>query len=1030
MIVPKHYENIDVLHENTMPMRAYYIPVSPDYKEVSDVEYVVEEREKSNRIQILSGQWDFRYYDSIYRMKEDFYKTEFSWKEDENWDKIEVPGAWQMAGYDSHQYTNVRYPIPLDPPYVPHDNPCGAYIHEFDYQKEEKAPCLYLNFEGVDSCYYVWLNGEYVGYSQVSHATSEFDVTELIKTGKNRLAVLVLKWCDGTYFEDQDKFRMSGIFRDVYLLKRPKKIVYDYFIKTKIQGEEAEICVNAKGIHGFPKAECNLYNREGERIGNGLFTKEREGEYSHICRIRVQKPVMWNAEQPYLYTMTIETEQEMMVERVGIREIQVLDGVVCVNRNPIKFRGVNRHDSEPTTGSVVSIEQMRRDLKMMKQFNFNAIRSSHYPNVPYFYQLCDEYGFFVIAEADNESHGTQTQYLENSQWDNVSRRWNERIADNPDYIPVALDRTMSCVHREKNRPSVVIWSTGNECAYGCIFEESLAWTKSFDSTRLTQYESSIYHNDNREYDFSNIDIYSRMYPSIEEIEDYMKGKPKKPYLLVEYSHAMGNSSGDLEDYFEMIDRYDMLCGGFVWEWCDHGIFKGKTKNGKKIFAYGGDHGERIHDGNFCVDGLVYPDRIPHTGLHEYKNVYRPARVVSYDAQTGELVLHNYMDFVPLEEYVNLRYELTCDGMTMKNGELTIKNSILPHERGVLSLDLSIPSKGKCYLIVRYVLKEGDEFRNPGYELGFDEIALTNEDSRNQKAVSLWNGVDNGDTPPMKVKEDDTVLILYHEKFRCRYNKLSGMIDEISVNGEEVLQHPMEINIWRAPTDNDRKVKMKWLAAQYDVVHTRTYHTEYEKTKDCVIIRSSMSLCAAVVQPIMKMDVQWTIDGKGNITLSVVGKKDREFPALPRFGLRLFLKQDMQNVTYCGVGPYESYEDKHQASQYGIYHSCVKELHEDYIRPQENGSHVGCDYVQIQNSRMQFTATSMQPFSFHGSPYLQEELTRVTHNYELKESDCTEVCLDAHQCGIGSASCGPELLKKYQWNEENLEFTVKMRWEHK
>lgn len=297
---------------------------------------------------------------------------------------------------------------------------------------------------------------------------------------------------------------------------------------------------------------------------------------------------------------------------------------------PVKFKGVNRHDSDPVTGFAISLDQMKKDLQMMKQHNFNAVRSSHYPNAPYFYQLCDQYGFYVIAEADNENHGTQSQYLKDSSWENVSKRWNERISDKPEFIPATLDRTMLCVQREKNRPSIVIWSMGNECGYGCTFEEALKWTKSFDPTRLTCYESSFYRNDRRKYDYSNIDIFSRMYPSLEEIQEYMEKKPDKPFLLIEYCHAMGNGPGDLEDYFRMICQYPILCGGFVWEWCDHGIYQGKAENGKEKYLYGGDFQEEVHDGNFCMDGLVFPDRTPHTGLLEYQNVYRPARIVSYD----------------------------------------------------------------------------------------------------------------------------------------------------------------------------------------------------------------------------------------------------------------------------------------------------------------------------------------------------------------------------------------------------------------
>ncbi len=531
MIVPRHYEDLKIMHENTMPCRAYYIPAS------HEMGALVENRFSSDRVICLNGTWQFQYFESIYDLQEKFYEQGYDCS---NFTQVEVPGVWQNYGYDSHQYTNVRYPIPLDPPYVPQENPCGAYIRKFMYQKQEKAPKAYLNFEGVDSCFYVWVNGTYVGYSQVSHATSEFDVTNVLTDGENTLAVLVLKWCDGTYLEDQDKFRMSGIFRDVYLLNRPENVVYDYFTTTEIQEEQAVITVQASYRGKAVPTKFTLYDAEHREVASQVFQENTGTAYTHKTVFVVKEPNLWNPEQPYLYTLVLETEGEVITDRIGIREISVKDAVLYINGTAIKFKGVNRHDSDPVTGFVIGLEQMKKDLQMMKESNFNAVRSSHYPNVPYFYQLCDEYGFFVIAEADNESHGTQSQYLKDSSWENVSRRWNERISDNPEFIPATLDRTRLCVHREKNRPCIVIWSMGNECGYGCTFEEALKWTKGFDPTRLTCYESSFYRSDRRKYDYSNIDIFSRMYPSLEEIQEYVDKKPDKPFLLIEYCHAMGN----------------------------------------------------------------------------------------------------------------------------------------------------------------------------------------------------------------------------------------------------------------------------------------------------------------------------------------------------------------------------------------------------------------------------------------------------------------------------------------------------------
>lgn len=1014
MIVPRHYENLEILHENTMPNRSYYIPAS------KDMGSLVKDREKSDRLQMLNGNWKFTYYDSIYKLQDLFYKKEFSCS---GFDDIPVPGVWQNFGYDTHQYTNVRYPIPIDPPYVPQENPCGAYVHDFQYHKSEDAPNTYLLFEGVDSCFYVWMNGKYVGYSQVSHATSEFDVTNLMQEGENRLAVLVLKWCDGTYLEDQDKFRTSGIFRDVYLLQRPENFLFDYFTTTEIGPKSATVTIRARFLQQYVPTELTIRDRSGNVVSAGTFqAAENDDDFPYVAQLTIENPVLWNPEEPYLYTLVLKTEQETITDRIGIREIQIRDRVVYVNGVPIKFRGVNRHDSDPVVGPAIGMKHILQDLQLIKQHNFNAIRTSHYPNAPFFYQLCDEYGFFVIAEADNESHGIQTQYLKDSRWEYSATRWHERIADNPAFIPATLDRARLCVEREKNRPCIVIWSMGNECAYGCTFEEALKWTRAFDPTRLTHYESALYRNKNRQHDLSTLDLQSRMYSSVSDIHDYLESNPDKPYLLVEYCHAMGNGPGDLEDYFQLISANDLMCGGFVWEWCDHAIYKGLSEEGKAMYYYGGDHGELLHDGNFCVDGLVYPDRTPHTGLAEYKNVHRPARVMRYNEETGELVIRNYMDFVNLETYLYMTYELDCDGEIRASGNIEMTAAVPPHQEGIFHVLPEIPNKGKCYLRIRYHLKKDEALRKANDPIGFDELLLHNRDARNQNAVTMLTEK-RAETQPLTISENDQFLILENETIRYVYSKLTGLFDELRCKGKHILTKPMEINIWRAPTDNDKRLEQEWLRAQYDQSRARAYNTDYTVETDGVTIHSILSICASSVQKIAEIDAVWTIKNSGEISMKMDVKRDKEFPVLPRFGIRLFLQKSMDHITYYGLGPYESYPDKCRADYHSLFSASVPELHEDYIRPQENGSHADCDYVIASGKTQQLAAASQNTFSFQASFYSQEELTRKMHNFELVPSDDTILCLDYKQNGIGSSSCGPDLLDRYQFNEETFTFEI-------
>ena len=1002
MIVPRYYENLSVLHDNTMPARAYYIPAS------KRMDNLVEHREESDRMQLLNGTWKFQYFNSIYDIQDSFFEKNY---DTENFDEIQVPSVWQMAGYDTHQYTNIRYPFPFDPPYVPQDIPCGAYVHNFEYSRDEKASKAFLNFEGVDSCFYVWINGSYIGYSQVSHMTSEFDVTDVLQDGTNTVAVLVMKWCDGSYLEDQDKFRMSGIFRDVYILKRPKQAISDYHIKTRIEDMLAKVEIEMK-FYSPLNVKISIEDRNGAVVALGSIAEEG------TAVLEIASPELWNTENPYLYKLILETENEVIVDHIALRKIEIKDQVIYLNGQKIKFRGVNRHDSDPVTGFTISREQLTTDLTLMKQHNFNAIRSSHYPNAPFFYEMCDKYGFMVIDEADIEAHGPFMIYRKEDTDYNRFKRWNEMIADDPAWEEAIVDRVKLMVERDKNRFCIVMWSMGNESAYGCNFEKALEWTKNFDPDRITQYESARYRNYDETYDYSNLDVYSRMYPALSEIQEYLDKDGSKPFLLVEYCHSMGNGPGDFEDYFQMIQDNDKMCGGFVWEWCDHAIAHGTAENGKTIYAYGGDHGEEIHDGNFCMDGLVYPDRTVHTGLLEYKNVYRPARVISYDKESGELVLHNYMDFDDLKDYVKISYELTQDGLVISKGKLP-EVSAAPHSEGKINLKINVPESGKCYLKFIYHLKKKLPLLDEDHILGFDEIEVSKDDAK-CKLAEKWlqkTAVDS----ELQVNENDTQIHIKGREFAYTIDKRTALFTEMKFAGREYLNHPMELNIWRAPTDNDMYIKSEWKKAHYDKAYTRAYTTEVVQGKHGVKITSHASVVAETVQKILDVTITWKIEAAGKIDADIEVTKDDEFPDLPRFGVRMFLDKKLSAARYFGMGPQESYCDKHQAASHGLYQANVDDLHEDYIRPQENGSHYDCEYVELNNSRYGIVVSAENAFSFNASYYTQEELEEKTHNYELTESDSVVFCVDYALNGIGSNSCGPVVLEQYRFDDVLFRF---------
>lgn len=1007
MMIPRYYEDLSILHDNTMPMRSYYIPAS------QKMNTLIEHREDSDRFQLLNGVWKFQYYKSVYDLKEAFYRTSFNTKD---FDDITVPGVWQIAGYDSPQYTNIRYPFPFDPPYLPQDIPCGAYVRKFTYHENIDAPKIYLNFEGVDSCFFVWLNGKYTGYSQVPHATAEFDVTEFLKEGENTIAVLVLKWCDGSYLEDQDKFRMNGIFRDVYLLKRPERAIWDYHITTQIKENNAKIKLNVTFDFSIP-VSVTIEDQARAVVAAGTISDDGSIEF------KIPNPTLWNTEHPYIYTLTLQSSYETIVDYIALRTIEIRDKVIYFNGQKIKFRGVNRHDSDPETGFTVSVPQIKKDLSLMKQHNFNSIRSSHYPNAPYFYQMCDLYGFMVIEEADIEAHGPYMLYRkEDTDYDRF-KRWNEKIADDPIWKESILDRVQHMVQRDKNRFCIVMWSMGNESAYGCNFEKALRWTKKFDPCRLTQYESARYRNYDVTYDYSNLDLYSRMYPAMNEIEEYLEEDGSKPFLLVEYCHAMGNGPGDLEDYFQLIQKDDRMCGGFVWEWCDHAIAHGKTESGKTIYYYGGDHDEELHDGNFCMDGLVFPDRTPHTGILEYKNVYRPVRVVSYDQETGKLVLHNYLDFDDLKDYLDIRFEVIKDGLsTVQKGKLS-PFSVMPHTDGVTELNVTIPSEGKIYLKLIYRLKKETPFLKKNFILGFDEILLKNEDGRNQMALSWLKKTDQ--VKEIRVHETDTEVTINSKDFTYTLDRRTGLFEHMQFSGRNYLIHPMELNIWRAPTDNDMYLKSKWKKARYDKAYTRAYTVETIQNMHGIFIVSHVAVVADSIQKILDITINWKIDNDGKLSSVMYAEKDDEFPVLPRFGIRMFLDKRLKNVSFYGMGPQESYRDKHQGAYHALFRTKINDLHEDYIRPQENGSHFDCDYVVFSAAQFGIAAAAEKPFSFNASCYTQEKLEDTAHNYELEESDSIVFCLDYALNGIGSNSCGPALLEKYQFDDTSfqLEFTL-------
>lgn len=980
MRIPAYHEDFSHLHVNTLPPHAYFIPFDTKAGALKG------ERRESALYCSLNGDWRFGYYERPADLPEDLFSAAAAP------DTIPVPSVWQCHGYGGQQYTNVHYAIPFDPPHVPFDNPCGLYQRDFAWQKGEDRAVLC--FEGVDSCCHVWVNGQYAGYSQVSHSPSEFDVTDLLREGENALTVLVLKWCDGTYFEDQDKFRQSGIFRDVYLLRRQKAGIRDFRVETKLNPARtwADVRVTLEK-DGEGRTAYQLLDAEGREIAAG----EADGE----IRLTVRSAQLWNAERPCLYTLLLRDGAEWIAEKIGLREIHIENNVVYLNGVPIKFKGVNRHDSDPLVGAAVDKAHMLRDLRLMKQHNVNAIRTSHYPNAPEFLQLCDQYGFYVIAEADLETHGVV--FLEKGEYD--EKNYN-LIADDPQYGGVILDRVQRSVRRDINRPSVLIWSMGNESGMGVNLDRALQWTKQFDPSRLTHYERASFPPEGAEINGPDLDLYSRMYPSVADIDRYFEeGKIQKPYILCEYCHAMGNGPGDLEDYFQCFHRHEGHCGGFIWEWCDHAVYQGE-ENGKVKFGYGGDSGEYPHDGNFCMDGLVYPDRRPHTGLIEYKNVLRPARILAADV--NRITLWNTLDFTNLQDAVTMAYEIRQGGETVYRAEVDQKKlDIPPHGKKDVILPLPADVAGEFALHLIEYQKADSPFVPAGEIVGEDESGAQHM-PRDYRAP--------GARGEIQIEETPSAVILTGFRFRFVYNKATGCFDQWTADGRDLFTHPMAMNIWRAPTDNDQFVKPAWLNCGYHRAYGRAYETRIVPGEGSVELSADFAVVTPFMPPIVKGRLTWTVAADGNVELKIQGKRKSSLPFLPRFGLRLFLQKDMDRAEYFGFGPHESYIDKHRASFRGLYCAPVRDLHEDYVRPQENGSHWDCEYAAVLGGEKTVRVRG-ERFSFNASLYTQEELTEKRHNYELTEADGAVLCIDAQMSGVGSNSCGPSLAEEYRAPEE-------------
>lgn len=1035
----RFHENFEIIHWNMEPPRNYYIPFQGG-------ENIFGGRERSKRFHLLSGIWRFCYLES--------YQELSGLTREKLWSKageMPVPGCWQMHGYDKPQYVNYRYPIPFDPPYVPDNTPVGIYETSW-YIVPDKTRKYFLNFEGVDSCFYLYINGVFAGYSQVSHNTSEFDITPYLNEGENRITAAVLKWCDGTYLECQDKWRMSGIFRDVYVLERPKERIIFYRVHTQIGKDRKTACVKID-ISGTPKLHGSVLlgklpvvqSVKGYMLSDGTLWDGScllqegaaemaewvldENGYGSVC-LTCGTPIFWDAEHPFLYPICLCTEAEWIGEFAGIRSVEVCGGRFLLNGKLIRLKGVNRHDFSPVHGAAVTQEEMWEDLLLMKKLNINAVRTSHYPNAPEFARMCDKIGIYLMEEADIESHGSGDASLCYKEKTGTDMDINGigMVVAMPEYSGQLLDRAMGMAARDYNRSCVLIWSLGNESGYSKYMKSVGEAVMKEDPGRLVHYECLPLQYDRKETK-DIFPIRSRMYPSPAWMEDYAgtEGK-RRPLVLCEYSHAMGNGPGDPEDYWKIIYSNDCFMGGFIWEWADHGIRIGETPDHGAVYAYGGDFGETVHDGNFCIDGMVGPDRKPRSSSMEIKNVYRPIRVYPIDLEQGLFLFFNTMGFTEMTQILECYYIVENYGTEIMRG--TIEPRILAGEKKIVPIPELCGLKGESLFVrFEFVYKQDGLYYKKGEAAGMEQICMKKTagyglpEKRGGEAIT-YKG--------LKVQENGKSIIIRGKGFCYCVEKRTGLFAQLEKNGIQLLNTPMNFETFRAPTDNDMRRSDRWKMLFLDCLVPKHYETVIKEERDHdgekAIVETKVSLGYAVYPPICRLAVRTAVHADARFSIGFHAEVADLRCALPRFGIHMSIPKEFDEVTYYGYGPGDSYVDKRQSTYKSLFTSKVDELFTDYIVPQENGSHYGCEYACLSDGKQRLHVAGKPAFSLQVLEYTTGELAEKTHREQLAKSGRTELYLDYRQNGIGSESCCTDLKSEYEFTERSFGAEWEFFWE--
>ncbi len=1068
------WENSSNFGVNRLDPRAWFTP------------YADTDRARSMRagdstlVQSLNGAWKFHYATQPLTAPEGFEKPAF---DDSAWDTLPVPSCWQMLGYGRPHYTNVQYPFPVDPPRVPTENPAGSYRRTFVVPEAWDGMQIRLRFDGVDSCFEVHLNGHFVGMGMGSRLPHEFDVTKRVKPGVNVLAVRVYQWSAGSYLEDQDMWWLSGIFREVSLVALPTVQIADLYIVTDLdeQCRDAVLRVetavaNLGGDDAAGHLELRLCDDAGVKVASAKTAVGlAAGAAAAVAlKMKVAAPRKWSAEDPYLYQLVATLRDadgnvRMAVpQRVGFRKVEICDGQIRVNGRKVYFRGVNRHEHHPDFGRAVPLETMVRDILIMKRHNINAVRTSHYPADPRWYDLCDQYGLYLIDECDLETHG-----FSGSDWS-----WSANPLDDPRWEAPIVDRMRRTVIRDRNHPSVAIWSLGNEAGFGCNHRKMKSAANAIDPTRPIHYEG--------DYGMEVADMYSRMYPSLEECQRISKAEgdfkmhsgrilpydryAHKPFILCEYAHAMGNGPGNLKEYWDLIYREPRFAGAFVWEWIDHGIravrgpdglarvagergsrfrvqgsgngclaVTADTKNEMAglpeprtlppdtFFAYGGDFGDQPNDGNFVIDGLIFPDRTPSPAMAELKQMLAPVLTESLNAAKGQVRITNRHMFSGLD-LLAAHWKLLADGEVVQNGALPLPR-IAPFHSATVTVPFELPrGDGREFVLeIDYTLKSDTPWAAQGHEVAFAQVPV-----RAARPVAVGPAIVGSRHLP-QVAETRGAITIVSPSFELVFCKATGILRHWNVNGQPLLVRGPVPNFWRAPTDNDGGkrgcgVQKEW---REHGLHALQHHVESVEVVAADDGASRVVVKTRVAGPVVKVGIAceqvYTVQPDGTLTLEFSGAPWGEWKTIwPRIGLQLRLPSALSNMCWYGRGPGESYGDSRNGQRLGRWRATVDELFTSYIFPQENGNHTETRRVAALDPYGRgLLAAAERPFDFSAHWYDTLDLDKAEHTYDLVKRDFVTLNLDSAQTGLGSNSCGPRALPPYELKPQGFRFVLKL-----